>query len=44
MTCLRERLLTLLGYDDVNPTGGVDQSGTLSDGNPQVLSVFVGGT
>ncbi|SMQ46604.1 unnamed protein product [Zymoseptoria tritici ST99CH_3D7] len=31
-------------YDDVNPTGGVDQSGTLADGNPQLLSIFVGGT
>lgn len=30
-------------YDDVNPTGGVDQSGTLSDGNPRLLSIFVGG-
>ncbi|KAF7185199.1 Glucan endo-1,3-beta-glucosidase [Pseudocercospora fuligena] len=30
-------------YDDVNPTGGVDQSGTLSDGNPQLLTVYVGG-
>lgn len=30
-------------YDDVNPIGGVDQSGTLSDGNPQQLSIFIGG-
>ncbi|KAK4629070.1 Glucan endo-1,3-beta-glucosidase [Fulvia fulva] len=30
-------------YDDVNPSGGVDQSGTLADGNPQLLTVFVGG-
>ncbi|PPJ61141.1 hypothetical protein CBER1_04152 [Cercospora berteroae] len=30
-------------YDDVNPSGGVDQSGTLADGNPQLLSIFVGG-
>ncbi|KAI5367218.1 Putative beta-1,3-glucanase, Osmotin/thaumatin-like superfamily, glucan endo-1,3-beta-glucosidase [Septoria linicola] len=30
-------------YDDVNPTGGVDQSGTLADGSPQLLSIFVGG-
>lgn len=32
-----------IGYDDVNPSGGVDQSGTLADGNPQLLSVYVGG-
>lgn len=30
-------------YDDVNPNGGVDQSGTLSDGSPQQLTVYVGG-
>ncbi|EME44110.1 glycoside hydrolase family 64 protein [Dothistroma septosporum NZE10] len=30
-------------YDDVNPSGGVDQSGTLADGNPQLLTVYVGG-
>lgn len=30
-------------YDDVGKTGGVDQSGFLSDGDPRVLTVGVGG-
>ncbi|KAF3770431.1 family 64 glycoside hydrolase [Cryphonectria parasitica EP155] len=30
-------------YDDVTPTGGADQSGYLSDPNPSVLTVTVGG-
>ncbi|KAL6894948.1 glycoside hydrolase family 64 protein [Trichoderma evansii] len=29
-------------YDDVGKTGGVDQSGFLSDGNPTVLTIGVG--
>lgn len=30
-------------YDDVAPTGGADQSGSLYDPNPQLLTVTVGG-
>ncbi|KAJ6084121.1 glucan endo-1-3-beta-glucosidase [Penicillium sp. IBT 16267x] len=30
-------------YDDVGPSGGVDQSGSVSDGNPKLLTVTVGG-
>lgn len=30
-------------YDDVAPTGGADQSGSLYDANPQLLTVSVGG-
>lgn len=30
-------------YDDVVPTGGADQSGSLFDSNPQLLTVTVGG-
>lgn len=30
-------------YDDVAPTGGADQSGSLFDANPQLLTVTVGG-
>ena len=30
-------------YDDVGPNGGVDQSGSVSDGSPAVLSVTLGG-
>ncbi|MCJ1450989.1 hypothetical protein MMC28_001323 [Mycoblastus sanguinarius] len=30
-------------YDDVTPTGGVDQSGALNDPAPQLLTVAVGG-
>lgn len=30
-------------YDDVAPTGGADQSGSLYDANPQLLTVTVGG-
>jgi hypothetical protein len=30
-------------YDDVGPSGGSDQSGSLSDGSPQLLTVAVGG-
>lgn len=30
-------------YDDVAPTGGADQSGSLFDANPQLLTVSVGG-
>ncbi|KAK0516748.1 hypothetical protein JMJ35_001351 [Cladonia borealis] len=30
-------------YDDVTPTGGQDQSGALQSGNPQLLTVAVGG-
>lgn len=30
-------------YDDVAPTGGADQSGSLFDANPQLLTVGVGG-
>ncbi|KAL7787037.1 glycoside hydrolase family 64 protein [Trichoderma ceciliae] len=30
-------------YDDVGKSGGVDQSGFLSDGDPKVLTVVVGG-
>ena len=30
-------------YDDVTPTGGVDQSGFVSDGNPTLLTIAVGG-
>lgn len=29
-------------YDDVGPSGGVDQSGSVSDGSPQLLTVTVG--
>ena len=30
-------------YDDVNPDGGVDQSGVVANRNPKLLSVVVGG-
>jgi hypothetical protein len=30
-------------YDDVGPSGGVDQSGSVSDGSPAVLTVILGG-
>lgn len=30
-------------YDDVAPNGGADQSGAVSDGNPTLLTVAVGG-
>ncbi|MBR7829802.1 carbohydrate-binding protein [Actinospica sp. MGRD01-02] len=30
-------------YDDVTPTGGTDQSGFVSDGNPTLLTIAVGG-
>ncbi|HTJ71356.1 MAG TPA: beta-1,3-glucanase family protein, partial [Actinospica sp.] len=30
-------------YDDVTPNGGVDQSGFVSDGNPTLLTIAVGG-
>ena len=30
-------------FDDVTPTGGLDQSGAVIDGNPGVLTVTVGG-
>jgi len=30
-------------YDDVTPTGGADQSGFVSDGNPTLLTIAVGG-
>ncbi|KAL1964956.1 hypothetical protein VTN77DRAFT_6156 [Rasamsonia byssochlamydoides] len=30
-------------YDDVGPSGGADQSGSISDPNPQLLTVAVGG-
>ncbi|KAJ9316676.1 CAZyme family GH64 [Paecilomyces variotii] len=30
-------------YDDVNPTGGDDQSGSVTDADPQLLTVYVGG-
>ena len=30
-------------FDDVTPTGGVDQSGAVQDPNPQLLTVSVGG-
>ncbi|KAK1048415.1 hypothetical protein LTR74_017546 [Friedmanniomyces endolithicus] len=30
-------------YDDVNPDGDVNQSGVVADGDPQVLTVIVGG-
>ncbi|KAH8589591.1 glucanase B, partial [Bisporella sp. PMI_857] len=30
-------------YDDVGPSGGVDQSGSASDGNPSLLTIVVGG-
>ena len=30
-------------FDDVTPTGGVDQSGAVQDGNPGLLTVNVGG-
>lgn len=30
-------------YDDVNPSDDINQSGVVSDGNPQVLTVIVGG-
>lgn len=30
-------------YDDVGPSGGADQSGSLSDGSPSLLTVAVGG-
>ena len=30
-------------YDDVTPSGGADQAGTVSSGNPQLLTVAVGG-
>jgi len=30
-------------YDDVQATGGADQSGAVSDGNPQLLTFAVGG-
>ncbi|TID24287.1 glycoside hydrolase family 64 protein [Venturia nashicola] len=30
-------------YDDVNPSGGEDASGSVTSGNPGVLRVFVGG-
>ncbi|KAJ5949070.1 glucan endo-1-3-beta-glucosidase [Penicillium verhagenii] len=30
-------------YDDVGPSGGVDQSGSVSDGSPKLLTVTVGG-
>lgn len=30
-------------FDDVTPTGGVDQSGAVQDSNPQLLTVSVGG-
>jgi hypothetical protein len=30
-------------YDDVSPTNGVDTSGLLHSGNPQTLTVYVGG-
>ncbi|CAG8033350.1 unnamed protein product [Penicillium salamii] len=31
-------------YDDVAPNGGPDQSGSVYDGNPRLLTVTVGGT
>jgi len=30
-------------YDDVAPNGGVDQSGSVFDGNPALLTIIVGG-
>jgi hypothetical protein len=30
-------------YDDVNPDGGVDQSGVVANRNPKLLTVVVGG-
>ncbi len=30
-------------YDDVGPSSGVDQSGAVSSGNPQLFTVFIGG-
>jgi hypothetical protein len=30
-------------YDDVTPTGGLDQSGSVSDPNPVLLTIIVGG-
>jgi hypothetical protein len=30
-------------YDDVGPSGGQDESGSVSDGDPQLLTVGVGG-
>ncbi|QIW99422.1 hypothetical protein AMS68_004940 [Peltaster fructicola] len=30
-------------YDDVNPDGDVNQSGTVVDANPQLLTIYVGG-
>lgn len=30
-------------YDDVGPSGGADQSGSISDGSPALLTVAVGG-
>jgi hypothetical protein len=30
-------------YDDVTPTGGMDQSGSVSDPNPALLTIMVGG-
>ncbi|KAG0652290.1 hypothetical protein D0Z07_0784 [Hyphodiscus hymeniophilus] len=30
-------------YDDVGPSGGADQSGSVSDGSPSLLTVAVGG-
>ena len=31
-------------YDDVGPAGGADQSGSVSAGNPGVLTVTLGGS
>ena len=31
-------------YDDVGPSGGADQSGSISDGSPSLLTVAVGGS
>ena len=30
-------------YDDVTPSGGLDQSGSVSDANPTLLTIMVGG-
>jgi hypothetical protein len=30
-------------YDDVNPDGGVDQSGVVANKSPRLLTVIVGG-
>lgn len=30
-------------YDDVNPDGDINQSGTVADANPKLLTIYVGG-